>query len=59
MSPETELEKRYGFAANVAAMSNAQLLEQRDLEKTNSGSGRARTCFLYCLQNEIERRKLD
>ena len=55
----TELEERYGFAAQVAAMTYEALLSRRESERKNHGAGAARMYFLACLKAEISSRGLD
>lgn len=53
-----DLERKYGFAGQVAQMTDAQLLATYDAERKTRGSGAARTYFMYCLQEEIKNRSL-
>lgn len=55
----TDLEKRYGFAGQLAQLSDEQLVARFNAEVGNRGFGTARMYFLSALSSEIEGRDFD
>ena len=54
-----ELEDRYGFAAELAKLSDEQLVARFNSQVGNRGWGNARMYFLHCLRAELESRSID
>lgn len=54
-----DLEERYGFAANLAALSDHALIDRFNAEVGNRGWGNARMYLTNCLAEEIARRDFD
>lgn len=54
-----ELEQRYGFASQLAALSDHQLVARFNGEVGNRGCGTARMYFLACLADELRSRDID
>ncbi|MFK8115535.1 MAG: hypothetical protein AB8B91_25285 [Rubripirellula sp.] len=55
----SELEKRYGFAAQLAALSDDQMVSRFNTEVGNRGWGQARMYFMSCLNAELHVRSID
>jgi hypothetical protein len=55
----TELEERYGFAKQLAPLTDVQLVDRFNREVGNPGWGHARVYFLTCLSTEIRSRAFD
>ena len=56
--PDNKLEERYGFAAQLGDLTDAQLVKVRDKETQSRASGQARMYFLVCLNQELRKRGL-
>ena len=54
-----DLEEKYGFAAQLAALTNKQLVGRFNQEVGCQGWGNARSYFLTCLKLEFEKRQID
>ena len=57
--PIQDLESKYGFAKELAGLSDEQLVARFNAEVGNRGTGTARSYFLTCLRMEIESRSFD
>jgi len=54
-----ELEEQYGFAAELAALSDEQLVARFNSLVGNRAWGNARAYFLHCLRSELHLRSVD
>lgn len=48
-----QLEAKYGFANQLSALSNSELVDRVNAQVGNRGWGNARAYFLHCLRSEL------
>lgn len=53
-----DLEARYGFAKQLANLTDQQLIARFNAEVGNKGGGNARSYFMHCLAAELRSREI-
>ena len=56
ITPMEDVEAKYGFAKQLASLTNEQLITIQSSEAKKPGWGNARSYFIHCLSIETKRR---